>query len=179
MKRLVAKCAIAVLVAMAIVTTGSRAGPNDIIVQSTTSTANSGLYEHLLPAFEKASGIKVRIVAVGTGQALRNGRAGDGDVVLVHAKSAEEEFVAEGYGVERFDVMYNDFVIVGPPSDPAGIGGLKEAHDAFRRIADKRTAFVSRGDNSGTHKKELQVWSKANRDPTTANNLPRNISKIH
>ncbi len=139
-----------------------------IIVQSTTSTANSGLYDHILPRFEAKSGIKVRVVAVGTGQALRNGRAGDGDVLLVHAKAAEQKFVADGFGVERFDVMYNDFVIVGPPSDPATIAGIQDAAQAFRKIAASKAIFASRGDYSGTHNKELQIWRQAGFDPSDA-----------
>ena len=109
---------------------------NFIIVQSTTSTQNSGLFEHILPKFTKKTGIEVRVVAVGTGQALKNARNGDGDVVFVHSKPDEEKFVAEGWGVKRYPVMYNDFVIVGPASDPAGIAGLKEADKAFKRIAE-------------------------------------------
>ena len=141
---------------------------DDIIVQSTTSTANSGLYAHLLPTFEATSGIAVHVVAVGTGQALRNARNCDGDVLLVHAKADEQEFVAEGFGVERFDLMYNDFVIIGPPSDPAAIGGLDDVAAAFRAIADKEALFASRGDDSGTHKKEMALWAASNVDPTGA-----------
>jgi tungstate transport system substrate-binding protein len=137
-----------------------------LILQSTTSTANSGLYNHLLPVFEDETGIKVHVVAVGTGQAIRNARNGDGDVLLVHSKEAEEKFVADGFGLKRFDVMYNDFVIVGPPADPAKIAGLGNAKDALRRIASARALFASRGDNSGTHKKELQLWATANLNPS-------------
>lgn len=137
-----------------------------ILVQSTTSTANSGLYEHLLPQFEKASGIKVNVVAVGTGQAIRNATNCDADVLLVHAKSAEEKFVRDGYGVQRFDVMYNDFVIVGSPDDPAAIKGTAQVTDAFKKIAQSATLFASRGDNSGTHQKERALWSAAGVDPT-------------
>ena len=137
-----------------------------LILQSTTSTANSGLYNHLLPVFEDETGIKVHVVAVGTGQAIRNARNGDGDVLLVHSKEAEEKFVTDGFGLKRFDVMYNDFVIVGPPADPAKIAGLGNAKDALRRIASARALFASRGDNSGTHKKELQLWATANLNPS-------------
>ena len=144
----------------------ANATDRSIILQSTTSTANSGLYKFLLPKFEKMTGIKVRVVAVGTGQALRNGRAGDGDVLLVHAKPAEEEFVNQGYGVKRFDVMFNDFIIVGPKADPAGIRGGTNAASAFAKIAESKAFFASRGDSSGTHKKELQLWQSANMDPT-------------
>jgi tungstate transport system substrate-binding protein len=132
-----------------------------IIVQSTTSTQNSGLFDIILPMFTRDSGIKVNVVAVGTGQALKNGQNGDGDLLLVHAKSAEEKFVAEGYGVKRYDVMYNDFVIVGPGSDPASIGSAKSAVEALIRIAATKSVFASRGDDSGTNKKEIQLWAKA------------------
>jgi len=142
----------------------SLAGDSSIILQSTTSTANSGLYDHILPIFTEKTGIQVNVVAVGTGQAIKNAKNGDGDVLLVHAKPAEEKFVAEGYGVKRFDVMYNDFIIVGPPSDPAKVGGMKDAPAAFKLIADAKAPFASRGDNSGTHKKELRLWKAANVD---------------
>jgi tungstate transport system substrate-binding protein len=114
--------------------------------------------------FAERTGIRVNVVAVGTGQAIKNAQNGDGDVLLVHAKSAEEKFVAEGYGVERFDVMYNDFVIVGPPDDPAEIGGRTDAATALKTIADTRSLFASRGDNSGTHKKEMALWKAAGVD---------------
>lgn len=146
----------------------AKAEEKSIILQSTTSTANSGLYEHILPVFEEKTGIRVNVVAVGTGQAIRNAENGDGDVLLVHAKPAEEKFVADGFGVERFDVMYNDFIVVGPPSDPAGIKGLAEATVAFAMIAEKKAVFTSRGDNSGTHKKELALWQETGLDPTKA-----------
>lgn len=139
-----------------------------IVVQSTTSTQNSGLFDHLLPHFQEQSGIQVRVVAVGTGQALRNARNGDADVVFVHAKAAEEQFVAEGWGVQRHAVMYNDFVIVGPAADPATVGGLTDAPAALKRIAASRAVFVSRGDDSGTHKKEQNLWQLAGLDPTAA-----------
>ena len=135
-----------------------------ILLQSTTSTANSGLYDDILPKFTEKTGIKVNVVAVGTGQAIKNAQNGDGDVLLVHAKPAEEKFVADGYGVARFDVMYNDFVIVGPPDDPAGIAGSKDAAAALKAIADSQSLFASRGDNSGTHKKELALWKEAGVD---------------
>jgi tungstate transport system substrate-binding protein len=139
-----------------------------IIVQSTTSTQNSGLFDHILPKFREKTGIDVRVVAVGTGQALKNGRNGDGDVVLVHSKPDEEKFVSEGWGVQRHDVMYNDFVIVGPASDPAGVAGLKDADQALAKIAAAKAPFASRGDNSGTHKAELRLWEKTGIDPTHA-----------
>jgi len=144
------------------------AAEDSIIVQSTTSTQNSGLYDHILPMFEEETGIQVNVVAVGTGQALENGRRGDGDVLLVHAKPAEEKFVAEGYGVERYDVMYNDFVIVGPADDPAGVKGMDDAPAALAQIAEDEAVFASRGDDSGTHKKEMSLWDVAGVDPTEA-----------
>ena len=139
-----------------------------IILQSTTSTASSGLYDAIVPTFADKSGIQVNVVAVGTGQAIKNAMNGDGDVLLVHAKSAEEKFVAEGYGAERFDVMYNDFVLVGPPADPAGISGMKDAPAALEQIAASQAACASRGDNSGTHKKETALWKAAKMDPAGA-----------
>jgi tungstate transport system substrate-binding protein len=132
-----------------------------IIVQSTTSTQNSGLFDHILPLFASQTGISVNVVAVGTGQALKNGRNGDGDVLLVHAKAAEEKFVNEGYGVKRFDIMYNDFVIVGPSRDPASLLGTSDILITLKKISDTRSIFASRGDDSGTHKKELQLWQQA------------------
>jgi tungstate transport system substrate-binding protein len=141
-----------------------------IIVQSTTSTQNSGLYDALLPVFTAKTGIEVRVVAVGTGQAIKNARNCDGDVLLVHAKAAEEAFVAEGFGVARADVMYNDFIIVGPPADPAGIAGSRDATSALAAIkaAGRQgvAAFASRGDDSGTNKKEIALWKAAGIDPT-------------
>ena len=139
-----------------------------IVVQSTTSTENSGLFDHILPLFTARIGIEVRVVAVGTGQALKNARNGDGDVLLVHAKADEEAFVAEGYGVERHDLMYNDFVIVGPKSDPAEIRGGKDAVVALGFLAAAAVPFASRGDDSGTHKKELELWDATAIDPRRA-----------
>jgi len=139
-----------------------------ILVASTTSTQNSGLFEYLLPIFEKASGIKVNVVAVGTGQAIKIAARGDADVLFVHHKPSELAFVAAGDGVERFDVMYNDFVIVGPQSDPAGIRGLKDAAAALERIAAAKALFVSRGDDSGTYEEELVLWREAGIDAKAA-----------
>lgn len=153
--------------ALAALLIASPAAAESILVQSTTSTANSGLYAHLLPIFEAASGIKANVVAVGTGQAIRNARNCDGDVLLVHATAAEQAFVAEGYGVERFDLMYNDFVFVGPPEDAAGIAG-EAAGAALSQIASEKALFASRGDDSGTHKKELALWQAAGVDPADA-----------
>ena len=135
-----------------------------ITVASTTSTEQSGLFRHLLPIFEKKTGIQVRVVALGTGQALDLGRRGDADVVLVHAKPLEEKFVAEGHGVKRYEVMYNDFVLIGPKSDPAKIGGGKDAIRAFQRIQKSKAPFVSRADRSGTHFAELDIWRAAGVD---------------
>jgi tungstate transport system substrate-binding protein len=132
-----------------------------ITVASTTSTEQSGLFEHILPQFEQRTGIEVRVVALGTGQALDLARRGDADVVLVHAKSAEEDFVREGHGVRRFPIMYNDFVLIGPKSDPARASGGTDILDALRRIKDASAAFVSRGDRSGTHIAELGLWTLA------------------
>lgn len=136
-----------------------------ILLQSTTSAQNSGLYDYLLPKFTKQTGIQVRVVAVGTGQALRNAKNGDGDVLIVHAKSAEEQFVAEGYGVERFDLMYNDFVIVGPKNDPAKVIGSNDITQVLTKIASSKTLFASRGDDSGTHIKELSLWQGTQLNP--------------
>jgi tungstate transport system substrate-binding protein len=132
-----------------------------ITVASTTSTEQSGLFRHLLPMFEKKTGIQVRVVALGTGQSLDMGRRGDADVVFVHAKPLEEKFVAEGYGVKRHEVMYNDFVLIGPKSDPAAVAGGKDAVQAFRKIHKARAPFVSRGDKSGTHFAEIELWKAA------------------
>jgi tungstate transport system substrate-binding protein len=134
-----------------------------ITVASTTSTEQSGLFKHLLPIFEKRTGIQVRVVALGTGQALDMGRRGDADVVLVHAKPLEEKFVAEGSGVRRHEVMYNDFVLIGPKADPAKVGG-KDAVQALQRIHQAKSPFVSRGDRSGTHFAELELWKTAGID---------------
>ena len=139
-----------------------------IVLQSTTSTQNSGLFDYLLPMYRDLTGVEVRAVAVGTGQALKNARNGDGDVLLVHARSAEEIFVADGFGVERFDLMFNDFVIVGPPSDPARIRGQGSAVEALKKIATSESTFASRGDDSGTHKKERALWLDAGIDVDSA-----------
>jgi tungstate transport system substrate-binding protein len=136
-----------------------------ITVASTTSTQNSGLFKYLLPKFKEATGIDVKVIAVGTGQALDIGRRGDADVVFVHAKPLEEKFVAEGNGGPRYEVMYNDFVIIGPKSDPAKIAGTKDAVAAFKKIAAAKAPFASRGDRSGTYNKEKQLWKEAGIDP--------------
>lgn len=132
-----------------------------ILLQSTTSTKNSGLYDYLLPKFKQDSGIDVRVVAVGTGQAIKNASNGDADVLIVHAKNREEKFVAQRYGLKRHVLMYNDFVIVGPRSDEAGVGDANKVIDALNIIANTKSIFVSRGDDSGTHIKELSLWKLA------------------
>jgi tungstate transport system substrate-binding protein len=137
----------------------------EIICSSTTSTDNSGLFSYLLPMFEKKTGIKVKVVARGTGAAIEMGKRGDADMILVHAKEQELKAVEEGYFVDRHDLMYNDFVIIGPDNDPAKIKGLKTAQEAFRKVAASGISFVSRGDNSGTHTKELAIWKKAGTEP--------------
>ncbi len=151
-----------------LVTTSAHAQDKFITVSSTTSTEQSGLFKYLLPIFEKKSGIQVHVVAVGTGQALDIGRRGDADVVFVHARPLEEKFMAEGQGVKRFDVMYNDFVLIGPmrgpQADPAKVAGMKDVAAAFRKIKDAQAPFVSRGDRSGTHFAELQLWKTAGID---------------
>jgi len=154
--------------ALAVVAGSAFAGDKFITVQSTTSTQNSGLLDYLLPKFTAMTGIEVRVVAVGTGQAIKNARNGDGDVLLVHAKASEEKFVADGFGVERFDLMYNDFVVVGPAGDPAKVGGIKDAVAALQKIAAAKAPFASRGDDSGTHKKELSLWTQAGVDVAAA-----------
>ena len=131
-----------------------------IVVSSTTSTQDSGLFGHILPLFKQKTGIEVKVIAQGTGQALDTGRRGDADVVFVHAKSAEEKFLAEGQGVKRYPVMYNDFVLIGPKSDPAGVKGMKDVAKALQMIKDKQAPFISRGDRSGTHLAELALWNK-------------------
>ncbi|MBE0501268.1 MAG: substrate-binding domain-containing protein [Desulfuromonadales bacterium] len=132
---------------------------------TTTSTENSGLLGVLLPPFEQANGCKVDVIAVGTGKAIKLGEAGDVDIILVHARAREDKFIREGYGVDRRDVMYNDFVILGPPADPAVIKGSSSGAEALKRIADTRSPFVSRGDDSGTHSKERSLWESAGIEP--------------
>ena len=161
-------CILLVLAVLLALFAPATAKADFILVQSTTSTENSGLFDHILPMFTAETGIEVRVVAVGTGQAIKNAELGDGDVLLVHARAAEDKFVAEGFGVERHDVMYNDYVIVGPQSDPAGIAGLTDPVAALQKIAEAGAPFVSRGDDSGTHKAELALWSGTNVDVKAA-----------
>ena len=146
---------------------GAAAQVRFITVASTTSTEQSGLFKHLLPAYEKKTGVQVRVVALGTGQALDVARRGDADVVFVHARSAEEKFIAEGFGVKRLPVMYNDFVLIGPKSDPAKIAGGKDILEALRKVKGAAALFVSRGDRSGTHMAELDLWKAAGVDIAT------------
>jgi len=155
---------LAALASSLLATTGY-AEDKSIVVASTTSTEDSGLFKHILPLFKAKTGIDVKVVAQGTGQALDTGRRGDADVVFVHAKSAEEKFLADGFGVKRYPVMYNDFVLIGPKSDPAGVsGGGKDIVAALKAIKDKETPFISRGDRSGTHVAELNLWKAAGID---------------
>ena len=148
------------------------ADEGQLLLQSTTSTVNSGLLEAILPRFTEQTGVEVRVVSSGTGQALRNARNGDADLVLVHAKRDEEKFVAEGYGLERFDLMYNDFVMVGPPDDPAELQQAQSAAQAMSKIAAAGANFVSRGDESGTHRKEMHLWELTNRDLSRISQQP-------
>ena len=164
-RRDILKLALATIALLSLAIPISRAADDFIIVQSTTSTQNSGLFEHILPLFTEKTGIEVRVVAVGTGQALKNAEKGDGDVVLVHSQPDEEKFVAEGWGVKRYPVMYNDFIIVGPAADPARIAGMKQAPDALKKIATAQSLFASRADDSGTHKAELKLWQQAGVNP--------------
>ncbi|CAN1505679.1 TupB ABC-type tungstate transport system, permease component [Burkholderiaceae bacterium] len=149
---------------------GQASAQKSIVLSSTTSTEQSGLFGHILPPFEKKTGIQVKVVAVGTGQALDIGRRGDADVVFVHDKVAEEKFVADGFADKRTEVMFNDFVLLGPKGDPAKVAGGKDIQAAFKKIADSKATFVSRGDKSGTHAAELRYWKGA--DVAVSANLP-------
>ena len=157
----------ALLAAVFLASPAARAQDKTLVMASTTSTEQSGLFGHLLPAFKAASGIDVRVVAVGTGQALDIGRRGDADVLFVHDQAAEEKFVADGWGLKRSPVMYNDFVIIGPKSDPAGVKG-RDVVEAMKKLAAGQAAFVSRGDKSGTHAAELRFWKAAGIDAPAA-----------
>ena len=155
------------LAVAALGTSPARAQDKTLVMASTTSTEQSGLFAHLLPAFKQASGVDIRVVAVGTGQALTNARNGDADVVFVHDTPAEEKFVADGFAKERRDVMYNDFVLIGPKTDPAGVMG-RDIAAAFKKLATSAQDFVSRGDKSGTHAAELRLWKDSGTDMKTA-----------
>ena len=148
-------------------TTASTIAPENpaLILASTTSTQDSGLFDELIPAFEKATGYKVKVIAVGSGEAIKLGQSGNADVLLVHSRKAEDKFVADGYGIDRKDVMHNDFIIVGPASDPAQIKGMELAADAFKAIMAGENIFVSRADGSGTYTKELSIWQRAGLEP--------------
>ncbi|MFN2137604.1 MAG: substrate-binding domain-containing protein [Candidatus Promineifilaceae bacterium] len=138
---------------------------NRLILATTTSTYDTGLLDAILPDFEQQTGVSIEVIAVGTGQAIALGEQGDADVLLVHARSREDDFMDAGHGTRREDVMYNDFVVIGPPSDPAGIAGMQSAADAFAKIAEAEATFISRGDDSGTHTKEKAVWAEAGIQP--------------
>jgi tungstate transport system substrate-binding protein len=155
---------VALAMLLAIVAMPAVAAQRFITVASTTSTENSGLFEFILPQFQQATGIEVRVVAVGTGQAIKNAERGDADVLFVHHQPSEEQFVTQGFGVKRHDVMYNDYVLVGPQTDPAGIKGTNDIVAALTQIAATAAPFVSRGDDSGTHKLELSLWEAAGID---------------
>ncbi|MFI5013659.1 MAG: substrate-binding domain-containing protein [Hyphomicrobiales bacterium] len=159
---------LACLCAIASATLTAAAEDRYITLASTTSTEESGLFGHLIPIFRAATGIDVRVVAVGTGQALAIGARGDADTILVHDRAGEDKFVADGNGIDRRDVMYNDFVIVGPGSDPAGVKRLKDAKEAFRKIAATSSPFASRGDDSGTNRMELRIWKSVGLDPRSS-----------
>jgi tungstate transport system substrate-binding protein len=161
MKKLISKLALSALLAISINSSQALTQEKSIVVSSTTSTEQSGLFDFILPIFKMKTGIDVKVVAVGTGQALDIGRRGDADVVFVHDKPAEELFVQEGYSTKRNEVMYNDFILIGPKSDPAKIGGGKDIQAAFQKIAAAQTPFISRGDKSGTNAAELRYWKGA------------------
>jgi tungstate transport system substrate-binding protein len=164
---MIARRSLVALAAVAVACIGygtAGAQEKSIVVSSTTSTQDSGLFGHILPLFKAKSGITVKVVSQGTGQALDTGRRGDADVVFVHARAQEEKFVADGFGVKRYPVMYNDFVLVGPNSDPAGIKGTKDIGAALKTIKAKGAPFISRGDRSGTHSAELRLWKGAGID---------------
>jgi len=167
MKKLLVVTLILMLVLSMVIGCEEKTEKTTMVLATTTSTENSGLLAAILPTFEKESGFKVDVVAVGTGAALKKGEDGEADVLLVHAKSSEEAFVAEGHGAERFDVMYNDFVIVGPLDDPANLKAFgDDVVKAYQAIADNQVAFLSRGDDSGTHKKEMSLWTAAELAPS-------------
>jgi len=160
--KIVSKTCIALLIALLIT---PQAFADTLRLATTTSTQNSGLLDKLLPTFQNKTGIEVHVIAVGTGKALRMGRDGDVDVIMVHAPSAEETFIKQGYGSDRIQFMYNDFVLVGPPKDPADIKATKSVTEALQKIEASKVGFISRGDDSGTHKKELKLWEKAALSP--------------
>ena len=164
-KKAIAGIVIAALVIIGCVAATACTKDAELILASTTSTQDSGLFDELIPAFEKIGGYKVKVLAVGSGEAIELGEKGEADVLLVHSRKAEDQFVADGYGINRKDVMHNDFIIVGPESDPAKIKGLESAAEAFKAIAVSGSVFLSRADDSGTYKKELSIWEKAQVKP--------------
>src|ERR1700686_4118263 len=165
------------LLVSALIATTAQADERFIVLSSTTSTQDSGLFDHILPVFRAATGVSVHVVAVGTGQALAIGMRGDADTLLVHDRIGEDKFVADGFGIDRRDVMYNDFVIVGPSSDPAHVRGLKDARNAFTQIAGASAMFASRGDDSGTNRMELRLWKSAGIQPDKATSWYRDLGQ--
>ena len=174
LRTLLATAVAITMLALAVTQPASAADDRYITVASTTSTQNSGLFEHILPMFAAKTGIEVRVVAVGTGAAIRLARSGDADVLLVHHQISEEKFVADGFGVERHPLMYNDFIIVGPKNDPADIRGGSDAVAALARVAETKAVYLSRGDDSGTNKRELELWQqmKVSARPAAIRQLP-------
>lgn len=163
-------CLITILASQVFFPWSANASERFIVVASTTSTENSGLYNFILPRFSEQTGIEVRVVAVGTGQALHIAQNGDADVLLVHHRPSEDQFISQGYGVTRYDLMYNDYILVGPRDDPASVLSAANVIGAIRRIATSKSLFISRGDDSGTHKKELELWNQSGIDTTKAGN---------
>ena len=163
-------CLITILASQVFIPWSANASERFIVVASTTSTENSGLYSFVLPRFSEQTGIEVRVVAVGTGQALHIAQNGDADVLLVHHRPSEDQFISQGYGVTRYDLMYNDYILVGPRDDPASVLSAANVIGAVQRIATNKSLFVSRGDDSGTHKKELELWNQSGIDTTKVGN---------
>ncbi|MDP7451875.1 MAG: substrate-binding domain-containing protein [Arenicellales bacterium] len=163
-------CLITILASQVFIPWSANASERFIVVASTTSTENSGLYSFMLPRFSEQTGIEVRVVAVGTGQALHIAQNGDADVLLVHHRPSEDQFISQGYGVTRYDLMYNDYILVGPRDDPASVLSAANVIGAVQRIATNKSLFISRGDDSGTHKKELELWNQSGIDTTKVGN---------
>ena len=163
-------CLITILASQVFIPWSANASERFIVVASTTSTENSGLYSFVLPRFSEQTGIEVRVVAVGTGQALHIAQNGDADVLLVHHRPSEDQFISQGYGVTRYDLMYNDYILVGPRDDPASVLSATNVIGAVQRIATNKSLFISRGDDSGTHKKELELWNQSGIDTTKVGN---------
>jgi tungstate transport system substrate-binding protein len=163
-------CLITILASQVFIPWSANASERFIVVASTTSTENSGLYSFVLPRFSEQTGIEVRVVAVGTGQALHIAQNGDADVLLVHHRPSEDQFISQGYGVTRYDLMYNDYILVGPRDDPASVLFAANVIGAVQRIATNKSLFISRGDDSGTHKKELELWNQSGIDTTKVGN---------